>query len=338
MPVVLLVLSACGGSGSSSSSTASSGTTAAGSSSGSAPANKANLALFIVIRANPYAAAQIKGVQDEARKLGASVTVFDAQLDPQKQISQCNDAIATGRYNGFLISPAAGPTMMPCVRQAIAKGIKVAALSDPIGPEQTLKPQIPGLTATVAKIGPTAGPLLAEMAGKACAGKQPCKTAYLIASKQGTYSLGLFDAFKKAAPDNIDLVFEGETQFTPDLASKLVKDLLVKQPDINLIVSDADPATLGVVKALGDKAGRSVAVVSSSGQSLLMPAIKAGQVYGTFALHPQSEGRVGTEAVVNAIQGKPVPRSEVNEVTDLVQDGVGPIITKANVDQFKPEF
>lgn len=53
---------------------------------------------------NPFWMTVSRGVEDTCKKMGASVTVYDAQDDPAKQVSQAEDAILSG-IDALLVSP-----------------------------------------------------------------------------------------------------------------------------------------------------------------------------------------------------------------------------------------
>ncbi|HZK73707.1 MAG TPA: hypothetical protein VFD88_06875, partial [Clostridia bacterium] len=52
---------------------------------------------------SPYGIASYKSAQVQAKKLGATVTVFDGNNTPQTQTTQMTDAITTGKYKGFWV-------------------------------------------------------------------------------------------------------------------------------------------------------------------------------------------------------------------------------------------
>src|SRR5206468_1664439 len=56
-----------------------------------------------------------------------SLTIFNANFNPQTQVTQCQDAITTKRFKGFLMHAANGAAITPCVRNAIQAGIKVTS-------------------------------------------------------------------------------------------------------------------------------------------------------------------------------------------------------------------
>ena len=104
-----------------------------------------SLAFFMASAANSYAQAQLEGVEEVAKRMNATVDTFDGQFDAQKQYSQLQDAIASGHYDGFIVSPNDGNALAPVIEEAIADGIVVGCVLAPCGPNfDTLEPQIEG--------------------------------------------------------------------------------------------------------------------------------------------------------------------------------------------------
>ena len=334
---------ACGSSSDDSSTSASGGasTASAGSSTtaSSSGGKKASIAAFIVDSANPYDTSLSKAIQAEAAKQGADVQVFAAANDPQKQVGQCDDALATQKYNVFLIKAVSGPPMMPCARQAIAKGDTVIAIDDPLGPEYTTKPQVDGVAASVLSLPTTNGTALAEMTNEACANANPCKVAYyygppaFVFASQSRQSF--LDTLKNKYP-NLQVVDQASSNFDLGTAYTLTKSLLAKDPDVNVITADSDQSASGSIKALKE-AGKlgSVKVIGGGGSGVGADSIKAGDQFGTSALYPQSLGTKGVDLGIKALNGQPLGKTEF-DVAYL--SPLGPKITKANVAQFKPQW
>src|SRR6516164_8734127 len=99
------VLAACGSSSSSSSKAASSTTVAAASSTSAGSSKHLKIAYLSFAVANSYDAPMLAAAQAIAADNNASLTVFDANNDPNKQFSQLQDAIASGTYDGIITQP-----------------------------------------------------------------------------------------------------------------------------------------------------------------------------------------------------------------------------------------
>ena len=73
------------------------------------PSQPLKIAMFMPAVNTSYLQANIKGAQDEAAKVGATISVFDAKFDPMNQLNQMQNAIQTKQYNAFLVFPTRRP-------------------------------------------------------------------------------------------------------------------------------------------------------------------------------------------------------------------------------------
>ena len=58
------------------------------------PSEPLKIAMFMPALNTSYLQANIKGAQDEAAKLGATISLFDAKFDPMNQLNQMQNAIS----------------------------------------------------------------------------------------------------------------------------------------------------------------------------------------------------------------------------------------------------
>src|SRR5919199_457420 len=168
------------------------GSSDGGSSSGGSSQNSKvkKVAFFGFASANSFAQATWAGVQQAAKKYGAQAKFFDPNFEPQKQVSQIQDALTTQQYQVFVIQANDGNAVVPAIKQAISQGVTVVGEFTPIGPKyDTTQPQVKGLIyggeAPVDN-----GHRLGQLGIQACKGLNPCKLAYL----QGFKSLPLDNA------------------------------------------------------------------------------------------------------------------------------------------------
>lgn len=290
--------------------------------------------------ADGYTRALHDSVGKEAKAVGATAQTFTANFDPQKQLQQCQDAIVTQRFQAFIIQPVDGPAMVACARRAIHAGIKVVAVSNPIGPNvDTTAPQVQGITGTILESPSTMGRSLAELTIDACRGHDPCKVIYEFGPPGFSFAANTRKVFTQqlAKQAGVHIVAEGSHEFVPDKARSLTKQFLVAHPDVNVITSDDDPsaaALLKVVEQMGlqDK----IAVIGGAGASEAVKLVASGKMFGSAVLVPRTAGRKATEIVVRAARGQDPGKTQFNNAKDL--SPIGPILTKENAAQFKAEW
>src|SRR6185436_6888259 len=140
------------------------------------------IALFVEIQANPVEQAIINSFEKVAAEDGsARFVVFDSNNSVQKEIANCNDAIAAQKFDAFALKPVAGPPLMACAEKALAAGIPVVVFGNALGPDpHTAARQVKGLTASVVELAKTNGIALAELVNAACEKKaaEPCEVIY----------------------------------------------------------------------------------------------------------------------------------------------------------------
>jgi len=316
--------------------------------SGAATSAKKNvtIALFVAIQANPVEQAIINEFNRVAKKDGATrFVVFDSNNSVQKEIANCKDAIAAGKYDAFALKAVAGPPLMGCARDALKAGIPTVVFGNALGPDpNTAKRQIPGLSASVIELARTNGIAIADLTNRACKAKKanPCNVIYTygpLAFDWASISRKFFTETVKAKYPSIKVVATGLNNFDPDTARTLTKSLLQTHDDVHVIASDGDLGAFGVIAALKDlgmKPGADVLVTGGANSKQGKAAIVKGELFGSTCLMPVTEARVSAELSIRAARGLSIAKPDVEVCA--VYSPVGIVLTKANIGKFKPEW
>jgi ribose transport system substrate-binding protein len=299
-----------------------------------------NLAFFMASAANSYAQAQLEGVEEVAASMNATVDTFDGQFDSQRQYSQLQDAIASGRFDGFIVSPNDGNALAPVIEEAIAEGIVVGCVLAPCGPSfDTLEPQIEGQLIYAGIPFKQNGADIAEIVVQACEGKDPCQVAYIPGLPELPLESARLEGFQGVINqhDNIELTVTSAGQYLAETALPVAQDVLQANPDINVIASSGDQMIVGAEQAVED-AGLTgqVALVGNGGSEIAVTAVREGRWFGTAAAYPRSEGEVATDYVIRAIRGEEL--EPIGLGSPDLSEGFGPIVTQENADEFEPEW
>jgi ribose transport system substrate-binding protein len=289
--------------------------------------------------ANSYDAPMLAAAQAAAAAGNAKLTVFDANLDPNAQVKQLQDATASGKYDAIITQPLYGAGMVEDVKKAIAQGIAVGNIDQTLGADMTTADfQVDGLSSNVAFVPSELGKKIGNLVVTACAdlkadAAHPCNVGYIWSVKAAALDVALKKAFDEAiAPHpEIKVVSDtGESFYTTALGLKAAQDIVAAHPDVSVIVS-ADQAITGAVQAVKDIKDK-VRLVGYGGGAVALQGIKSGERFGTVMQMPATEGGLGTKNLIDAIRsGKPVPG--VDPLASLPDGGV---VTKANVDTFLP--
>lgn len=282
-----------------------------------------------------YVRAEEKGVKSVVEPDGGTVTMFNANFDPTKQTEQCQDAVNSRRYNAIVLASVSPPTGVPCVAVAKAAGIPVATIEGQTGQSNDdIQPQVDGVVGVDTLPVSTAAKRMAEITTKACAGIDPCDIIAEVATPNDPLTNAIVDEIEKTVPA-AHVVQSIVGQYDPSVIAKAFPDALNAHPDADVFVAAADSQALAVIPAL-KQAGKlgEVKIIGNGGSRLGADAIADGTMFGTLGTWPQQDGAIVAKMLTQAVNGDPVEPSAVDSMT--VDDPV--IVTKDNVDQFKPEW
>lgn len=288
--------------------------------------------------ANTYDTPMLAAAQAVADENNVELTVFDANNDPNAQAAQLQDAITSGQYDGIITQPIYGPGLIDGVKQAIEAGIKVVNIDQILGDDfTTADVQVDGLSANVSQRPHDMGTKLGEQTVAACASQNldPCNVAYLFDIKASALDAALRAAWDEAvAGSPVTVVADGETFFNPANALTVVQDILTAHPDLNLIVG-SDQGMQGADQAL-EAAGKSDSVLLNGfgGSEAAFQLVSDGKLFSTVMMVPASEGRLGMEAVIDAIRNGN-DQGSVDPFADLPHEW---IVTADTVGDFTAEW
>src|SRR6516162_5320826 len=280
-----------------------------------------------------------EGVKKRAAELGdIDVEIFNGEFNAEKQNNQVEDLIASKKFDGIILEPNDSVGIANSLKDAIAAGIKVVVTLFPVGPKlDTLEPQIPGLTATVASNPAIGAKVVADEVVKYCEGKNPCNVIVIVGQKiypfdNLRYQTEL-EAFK--SHPNIKAIGTVEGGYDPDKTMTGVQDVLQGHKDINAMIAMGDQMMVGAELAAKD-AGLDTSkmlVIGGGASEIGIKAIREGRWTGTIAFFPVTRGKYSVQALADAFAGK-----KVNPVVD--SDKIGPLpalVTRAELDAH-PDF
>lgn len=326
-----LALTACGGGGSSSGS--SSSTTAADTTSGVEAKGDAKVAAFGITNST-YWAASVEEIKNVVEGAGGSVEEFLSPFDPTKQFSEVQDATASGQYDAYIISALDGISIEPALKEAVAKGIKVIAISTVVGPKQdTTEVQIPGMSGAVLDPPVRRGEWLGGLATSACKGIDPCKVILEAGSLQVPTEKLFMDEATKVLDKTlgIEVASTIATELQASVAAKATAEALQANPDVNVFAADSDQSIAGTIIALKN-AGISVGtgegevrVVGLGASEPGVTGVRDGEWFGTVLSLPADEGRLAAEAAIEAVNGE---LKTPLEVSASEESGIDPELTK----------
>ncbi|WP_226626597.1 sugar ABC transporter substrate-binding protein [Alloyangia pacifica] len=278
-----------------------------------AMADDLNIAFLAASSQNGFNQAIFAGIEEAAAKYDdVNVEIFDGEFSATTQFSQVEDLTAGGRFDAIIVTPNDTVGIATALEDAIAQGVEVAATLFPIGPELTnMEPQVEGLTVTVASDPSIGARKQAEAVAAYCEDKDPCKVAVLIGQLIYPFDNLRNDTYKAVFADhpNIEIVATGEGNYSPETSMVAMQDILQSNPDINVVLANADQHLMGAEVALAD-AGIDISSIYTIGGGLnqiTVDGIRAGTFSATLAQFPHSMGMAALDTMVTSLKGEEVP-------------------------------
>ncbi|CDR09708.1 ABC transporter permease/substrate-binding protein [Streptomyces iranensis] len=265
--------------------------------SGSSGGADTKVGLSVSTLNNPFFVQLKAGAQEEAKRAGISLTVTDAQNDASQQANQVQN-FTSQNMKSIIINPVDSDAAGPSVRAADKAGIPVLAADRGVN-----KAKIATLVASDNITGgKLAAKTLAERLGKK-------GTILVLQGTPGTSASrergkGFAEGLE-AYPD-IKVVGKQSADFDRAKGLDVTTNLLQGHPGIDGIFAENDEMALGAVKALGSKAGKSVAVVGFDGTPDGLKAVENGTLAATVAQQPKELGRMVVENAVKAAKGQKI--------------------------------
>jgi ribose transport system substrate-binding protein len=306
---------------------------------------KLRIAAFEYSRDNTYQTANVQGVQDAAKAIGAQVTIFDAQNNPATQRSQIQNAIASKQFDAAVIIPIASQPSCGQVTQDLpAAGILVIAMAQQTcGRDDKSGADLysPG---TVAWVGNDWTGLDLGWAKAASDDLGAPTDALWIGGPSDNIVASLNARVLKQRADNhpnLHLVGFGYTDYTPAKALSETQNLLKAHPETGALLLQFGGLVPGVTQAVkqAGKEGK-VKIYTIGGTAQDKPAIAAGSVTFTVPFFPYTQAYCAVEMLGALNAGQKVPRVVVNDCHGGAgspdQQNATPV-TKADIAGFVPQ-
>jgi ABC-type sugar transport system substrate-binding protein len=297
------------------------GLAACGSSGGAGPAGGTGEAVKIGMSVstlnNPYFVQFRDGAQAEAKKLGATLTVTDAQNDASQQVNQVQN-FTSQAMKAIIINPVDSAAAAPAVKAADRSSIPVIAADRGVTGADVAQ--------TIASDNVAGGKLAAQQLAKVIGEKGKIVVLQGTAGTSAARDRGQgFTEGIKAYP-NIAVAAQQPADFDRTKGLDVMTNLLQSNPDITGVFAQNDEMALGAIKALGAKAGAQVKIVSFDGTPDGLTAVRAGTLAATVAQQPALLGQQAVDAAVKAAKGETVTKT-VNVPVKVA--------TKENVSEFQ---
>lgn len=293
---------------------------------------------------NAWVQAGIQAGKDTAKKAGVDIDVFSAGWDASKQLTQLQDAIASGKYDAYVVEAIDGQSVCKSLTD-VAEDAVVSIYNTPIC-GNVKKLYTPGTIGYFGRDEYKGGVLLGQELAKAVGGKG--KVAYISGPQANSIVQTTTAGFKAGLAKYPDVELVAELPGDWDAAKGLsaTQDLMQSHPDVDGIAYGVDQMMVPSVKWL-DQNGKlgSIKIVTEGGSSNAFEMIKSGAVVAAVAGLPYTEAANGTQAAIDVLNGKKISVKGFHrkkKVADYLKDpifgGGPPVITIDNVDSFTAEW
>jgi ribose transport system substrate-binding protein len=292
-----------------------------------------------------YTAAIVKGAQDRAKALGVELDVLDAQVNPQRQVQQIQNAITSGKYAGGFVLPIAEGLLCDLGTQVgPSKNFMLVATNSPLCGREANEGEDTWAPGTLSFV--SAGQEIskfkswADYIQKDSSGEQ--KVIALVGPEQTGQSRNAVAALKQVQKEHpefkiIDTVY---TDFTTATALTKMQDALQTHGDATVVASIYSELTKSTVTVLKQQGlGGKVKVYDVGADSSVLPLIANGNVEMSYPYYPQTMGATALQSLVDARLGKtPITRFfdlSGHATPDLQGNSPLLFVTKSNLDDFK---
>ncbi|MEV0221671.1 substrate-binding domain-containing protein [Streptomyces sp. NPDC050704] len=283
---------------------------------GSSSAANQKIGLSLSTMNNPFFVQIRQGAQAEAKRLGADLTVTDAQNDASQQANQLQNFTSEG-VDAIIVNPVDSDAAGPSVRSANKADIPVVGVDRGVNKADT--------AALVASDNIAGGKLGAKAMAEKLGGQGKIVILQGLAGTSASRERGAGFAEGLKAYPGIKVVARQPADFDRTKGLDVMTNLLQAHPDVDGVFAENDEMALGAIKALGSKAGKSVQVIGFDGTPDGLKAVKEGTMYASVAQQPKELGRIAVENALRAADDKKVDKTVKVPVK---------VVTAKNVDEF----
>src|SRR4051794_21624863 len=226
-----------------------------------------------------------EGVQGYGKSKGYDVVLQDPKLDPQKQVTDLQAVVESGKAAGVWSIAIAPPAMSALVQTALDKGVPMILNGTPgdYGLDG-LEPGVSFSTIDYAAEGKAAGEELGNCINERYDGAGKVIFAESAPGTAGKeeFETAVKDSLEAAAPDAeivSTITVSDRTAAQTDIGSALQGN-----PDVNAVFGQNDEGALGAVGAF-KAAGKDVpCITEGGGNEETLAAVQSGDIYAVVAL------------------------------------------------------
>jgi ribose transport system substrate-binding protein/inositol transport system substrate-binding protein len=263
---------------------------------------------------NEFMQGLASAVQAAGKEAGVDVTVYSADLDTAKQVSQVETCITQG-YAGIILCSASTEGLVGAVKDAIQAKVPIMTLHSDV--TAGVSPAFVGVDFA------QGGQAKMEQCAKDLGGKG--NICIMNGEMGNSAQLAIRSGYEVALKNHPDIkvVFEDTGHWTAEPAAKLTETWLASGKQIDAIVCNNDGMALGVVSALkaAGKNGK-ILVYGLDAQSQALKEIADGNMAATILTDSAGEAKAAFATMFKMINNQTFPKVQMIPMIVINKDNV----------------
>ncbi len=253
---------------------------------------------------NPFFQYMHQGIEEQAKAIGASVTVQAAQNmgDATGQADKAT-AMALQDFGCYLVNPISVSNLVQALVPVAQKKAPIVNIDSTIDAEQAKAAGF-AVTTYIGTDNVSAGALAGEEMLKMV--PEGSKVALVAGIVGDVGSNARIKGFKQAVDGKLNVVVEVSADWDREKALTAATDILQANPDLAGFFAANDIMALGIQRAV-QTSGKDVKVIGLDGIVDALKSVAAGELSATVAQYPYVVGAMGVEACVAAAKGNTLP-------------------------------
>lgn len=254
----------------------------------------------------PYFAAQAAAVQQAADELGFTLISVDAGNDLNKQLADVEDLLAQG-IDVLIFNPKDPIGAIPATQAATAAGVPVFIIDSSIDPSADF---VTTVQSNNLANGEAVGNWLANRMGDT-----PIDMALLSGSqgnpvgkerRQGVFRGLIEQQLLNANTAGFRIASQGWGEWSAEGGITAMEDILVANPDINVLLCENDSMCLGAMRAIADAGltDQILVLAAADGQKEALELIQTGEYGATGLNDPALVARTAVDLMVEYLNGR----------------------------------
>lgn len=256
----------------------------------------------------------VRMAEEEAKWLGAEITVIDADRREEKQVSDLL-SILTKRPNALIINPQHPSAVLMALKKYEQAGIPIFVVNSDLDPRGNPTCFVSGDSFDMGyKLG---WELAGEVIERGWKGEiKALEVAGFPGDLVSKYRrLGIMAGynehmFQKRGKSHLNIVSQKYGNWLPEPSMKITQDVLTSHPDIKVIFAECDGIAQGVIAAL-EATGKLGTVVGGSidGRKQILKRVMDGDWTVDVMQDPRHQGKWVVYFAIQHLKGNPVPRT-----------------------------